>query len=104
MTDWLSTMKGVADSALCLKAGNDLLMPGTKRDKKVILKALKKGLISENDIRRSAMNVVRVIMQGRSGCYITCAGHGYSFRLQYVLRARATCLKSTSCPLSRPLL
>ncbi|MCL2050270.1 MAG: glycoside hydrolase family 3 C-terminal domain-containing protein [Lachnospiraceae bacterium] len=67
MTDWLATTKGVANPALCLKAGNDLVMPGMKRDKKTILKALKKGLISENDIRRSAANVVRAIMRGRGG-------------------------------------
>ena len=67
MTDWLATAKGVADAALCLKTGNDLIMPGTKRDKKLILKALKKGLISENDLRRSAANVVRAVMQGRGG-------------------------------------
>ncbi|MCL2719383.1 MAG: glycoside hydrolase family 3 C-terminal domain-containing protein [Lachnospiraceae bacterium] len=70
MTDWLATVKGVANPALCLKTGNDLIMPGTKRDKKVILKALKKGLISENDLRRSAANVVRAVMQGRSGCEV----------------------------------
>ena len=67
MTDWLATAKGVANSALCLKTGNDLIMPGTKRDKKVILRALKKGLITENDIRRSTANVVRAIMVGRGG-------------------------------------
>ena len=67
MTDWMATAKGVADAALCLKAGNDLIMPGTKRDKKVIMKALKKGLISENDLRRCTANVVRAVMQGRGG-------------------------------------
>ena len=67
MTDWLATVKGCANPALCLKAGNDLIMPGTKRDKKMIYKALKKGLINENDIRRCAQNVVRAIMQGQAG-------------------------------------
>jgi beta-glucosidase len=67
MTDWLATIKDAANPALCLKTGNDLVMPGSKRDKKIILKALKKGVITENDLRRSAMRVVRAVMQGRQG-------------------------------------
>ncbi|MDR2546903.1 MAG: glycoside hydrolase family 3 C-terminal domain-containing protein [Lachnospiraceae bacterium] len=62
MTDWLATAKKCADAALCLKAGNDLIMPGMKRDKKRILRALKKGIISENDLRRSTARVVRAIL------------------------------------------
>ena len=67
MTDWLATAKGTANAALCLKNGNDLLMPGTKRDRKEILRALKKGWISENDLRRCTANVVRAVVKGRSG-------------------------------------
>ncbi|MCL2253635.1 MAG: glycoside hydrolase family 3 C-terminal domain-containing protein [Lachnospiraceae bacterium] len=66
MTDWMATMKDAANPALCLKSGNDLIMPGTNRDKKIILKALKKGRINENDLRRSAAAVVRAIVRGRS--------------------------------------
>ncbi|MDR0221543.1 MAG: fibronectin type III-like domain-contianing protein, partial [Lachnospiraceae bacterium] len=58
MTDWMATAKGAANPALCLAAGNDLIMPGTKRDKKVIVKALKKGRLSEDDLRQSAARVV----------------------------------------------
>jgi beta-glucosidase len=61
MTDWLATAKGAAQPALCLATGNDLIMPGSKRDKKEILKALKKGRLSEDDLRQSAARVVRAI-------------------------------------------
>lgn len=66
MTDWMATAKNAANAALCLKSGNDLIMPGMKRDKKVIAAALKKGDISEKDIRRSAAAVVRAVVRGRS--------------------------------------
>jgi beta-glucosidase len=65
MSDWLATAKGAANPALCLAAGNDLIMPGTKRDKKAILKALKKGRLSEDDLRQSAARVVRAVMRAR---------------------------------------
>jgi beta-glucosidase len=61
MTDWMATAKGAANPALCLAAGNDLIMPGTKRDKKVIMKALKKGRLREDDLRQSAARVITKI-------------------------------------------
>ncbi len=36
MTDWFSTGKGSGDTALCMQAGNDLIMPGEKSYKKEI--------------------------------------------------------------------
>jgi beta-glucosidase len=62
MTDWFSTGKGLANNGLCMKAGNDLIMPGGKRFKKEILAELKKGTITEEDIRRCAANVLRSIL------------------------------------------
>ena len=37
MTDWFSTNKGLANNAICMKAGNDLIMPGGGSFKKEIL-------------------------------------------------------------------
>ena len=62
MTDWFSTGGNKADTALCMKAGNDLIMPGGGSYKAEILKGLKKGVISEADLRRCCANVVRAIM------------------------------------------
>lgn len=62
MTDWFSCGKGLGDSALAMSAGNDLIMPGTRNNKKLILSSLKKGIIKEEDIKRCAANVLRSIV------------------------------------------
>ena len=62
MTDWFSTNKGQADNGLALKAGNDLIMPGGGSFKKAILSSLKKGEISQEDLRRCCGNVIKSIL------------------------------------------
>ena len=61
MTDWFSTNKGQASSALAMKAGNDLIMPGGGSFKKDILQGVKNGIISEEDVCRCCANVVKSI-------------------------------------------
>jgi beta-glucosidase len=63
MSDWFSNGKGLADAGLAVKAGNDLLMPGTGGNKKVIAKALAAGAISLDDLRRCAARVLQFIVQ-----------------------------------------
>ena len=62
MTDWFSTNKGLASNALCMMAGNDLIMPGGGSFKKEILEGVKSGLISEGDVRRCCANVIKSIL------------------------------------------
>ena len=62
MTDWFSTNKGLASNALCIKAGNDLIMPGGGYFKKEILRGVKSGLIEEKDVRISCSRVIRAIL------------------------------------------
>ena len=62
MTDWFSTNKGLANNAIAMKAGNDLIMPGGGSFKKEILQGVKSGLITEDDVRRCCANVVRSIL------------------------------------------
>lgn len=62
MTDWFSTNKELGNNALAMKAGNDLIMPGGGYYKKEILAGVKKGIISETDVRRCCANVVRAIL------------------------------------------
>lgn len=62
MTDWTSTMRGRASAAAALRAGNDLIMPGSGGDKKAILLALKNRLIDEADLRRCCGNVILAIL------------------------------------------
>jgi hypothetical protein len=44
-----------------MKAGNDLIMPGGGYYKKEILAGVKRGIISETDVRRCCANVVKAI-------------------------------------------
>ena len=65
MTDWFSTSKDCAENALCMTAGNDLIMPGGKTEKKDIIKAVKEGTISEQSIKRCCANVVKYIFDSQ---------------------------------------
>ena len=62
MTDWFSTNKGLANNAICMTAGNDLIMPGGSSFKQEILSGVKSGQISEKDVRRCCSNVVKSIL------------------------------------------
>lgn len=62
MTDWYSSNRGKADNAFCMRAGNDLIMPGGNYYKKRILSGLVCGKTSEEDLKRCCANVVRAIM------------------------------------------
>ena len=62
MTDWYSTGSDKADTALCIRAGNDLIMPGGAGFKAEILRAVKTGKIREADLRRCCSNVVKAIL------------------------------------------
>ena len=62
MTDWHSTARTKGASALALKAGNDLLMPGGANIKLDISLGLRSGLVAEADLRRCCLNVVKQIM------------------------------------------
>ena len=61
MTDWFATNKGQASSAIAMKSGNDLIMPGTSFNKKEIIQGVKSGLIQEEDVRRCCGNVLKSI-------------------------------------------
>ena len=62
MTDWFSTKKGQASSALAMQAGNDLIMPGGTAFQRDILQGIQSGLIQEADLRRCCANVVKSIL------------------------------------------
>ena len=62
MTDWFSTGKNKADADLCMRVGNDMIMPGTAADKKAILAGIRSGRIAEEDLRRCCANVIRSIL------------------------------------------
>ena len=66
MTDWFSTNKGQASTALAIAAGNDLIMPGGGRFKKDILAGLKDGRLTRDDLRRCCANVVASIFDSQT--------------------------------------
>jgi beta-glucosidase len=63
MTDWNSTEEDKGDHELCLPSGNDLIMPGSAVAKKAIKEGLKKGTITKEDLRRSAANILNLILE-----------------------------------------
>ena len=66
MTDWFSTNKGQASTALAIAAGNDLIMPGGGSFKKDILQGLADGRPKREDLQRCCANVVRQILDSQT--------------------------------------
>lgn len=63
MTDWATTLIGGADAADCIKAGNDLIMPGAALDRENIKQAYAEGRLSEADIRSCAERVLNIVLR-----------------------------------------
>ena len=62
MTDWSTTNDDESCTASgCMKAGNDLVMPGTEADHENIRQALKKGTLKEKDLKRSVGRLVEMV-------------------------------------------
>ena len=60
MTDWFATGHHESLDELCCKAGTDLIMPGLPNIPAKIMRAYKKGLISGDDIERSARRIIKL--------------------------------------------
>lgn len=68
MTDWTTTEQGPdCTAAGCMRAGNDLVMPGQFSDHENIRKELAEGTLTEKELRDCIVRLVRVIL--RSGQY-----------------------------------
>lgn len=71
MTDWYTTQVlssndspyGASDSALCIKSGNDLIMPGSRKDVDSILQALEKNEITAEELRLSAKRILKGLIR-----------------------------------------
>lgn len=70
MTDWGTTTKagqktkyGPSDCDSCIRAGTDLIMPGSKEDLREIISAVQSGRLSRRDLRWSAWNILRVMQR-----------------------------------------
>ena len=64
MTDWTTTEQGPdCTAAGCIRAGNDMIMPGRYSDHDSIRDALADGSLSLDQLRACVTRIVRVILQ-----------------------------------------
>jgi len=62
MTDWSSTGDHNGEHALCIPAGNDLIMPGNKKARKEMLRAIRGGRITREQLLTCARRVLAMVM------------------------------------------
>ena len=62
MTDWF----GGRDAVAQMKAGNDLLMPGTSRQYKTILEAVQNGQLEESILDRNVKHILNIVLKSPS--------------------------------------
>ena len=66
MTDWTTTTDstaGVCTASGCMRAGNDMVMPGDPSDHENIRKELEEGTLDIRELKRCVCNTVRVALQ-----------------------------------------
>ena len=66
MTDWTTTTDSTAGectAAGCMKAGNDMIMPGDMRDHASIRQALKDGTLDIRELKRCVYHTIKIILQ-----------------------------------------
>lgn len=66
MTDWTTTTDSTAGectAAGCMKAGNDMVMPGDLRDHASIRQALEDGSLDIRELKRCVYHTVKIILQ-----------------------------------------
>ena len=63
MTDWYSTLPGLADAGSAIGAGNDMIMPGTPLDMLAIRRGLSKFRLTDTDLKRSAARIIKSVLR-----------------------------------------
>lgn len=64
MTDWTTTHDGPQCTASgCMRAGNDLVMPGIPQDHENMRRELKEGTLTEEELRRSIGHLADVVFR-----------------------------------------
>lgn len=70
MSDWCTTTEstaGVCTASGCIRAGNDLIMPGNKKDHENLAEELREGTLSPDDLKKCVCRTVAMIL--KSGRY-----------------------------------
>lgn len=65
MTDWTTTTTttaGTCTASGCIRAGNDLIMPGAEADHEEMRQALRNGTLDVDSLRRCARNIIRICL------------------------------------------
>ena len=70
VSDWTTTGEGGSSPVECMRAGNDLIMPGTEKDREEIMKAVEAGSLDIEDVRYCVSHLISVSSSLRE------AGHG----------------------------
>ena len=66
MTDWTTTTDstaGICTASGCMRAGNDMVMPGDPADHENIRKELDEGTLDIRELKRCVCNTIRVALQ-----------------------------------------
>ena len=66
MTDWTTTnvqIQGECTAAGCMRAGNDMVMPGLPEDHENIKKELADGTLTMAELKRCIYNTVNIVLQ-----------------------------------------
>lgn len=80
MTDWTTTTdstSGICTAAGCMRAGNDMVMPGVQADHDNIREELKAGTLKTGELQRCVCNTVNLALQ--SNQYEDAASYGAQF-------------------------
>lgn len=85
MTDWF----GGKDAPAMVRAGNDLLMPGTPNQYESIVEAVKNGSLSEAELNRNVKNILNMILA-------TPRFKGYNFSNNPDLKAHAAVTRQSA--------
>jgi len=65
MTDWTTTThstRGVCTASGCIRAGNDMIMPGTEGDREDIRRELQKGTLSIKELKWCIANTINLAL------------------------------------------
>lgn len=65
MTDWTAAENDKGDPLSCLSSGNDLIEPGSKAIRKILLKGLQDGKIDSFRLQQSATRILNLIFSSR---------------------------------------